>query len=226
MNRSLSQEKLKLIACVTMLVDHVGVVLVPHLWLRMIGRLSFPIFCFLLAEGVFHTRHPGKYALRLAGVALLTEIPFDLCFFGGIYWLHQNVLFTMLLGFCALQAGKKLDSFLLKLLVTLPFMFLAERLQTDYGMEGVLLIAIFGLTREFPRRELCQALLMLLLFYNPGGWGTISVLGIPVNAQALCVLAMIPIALYSGEKHSYSKWLQWGFYLFYPAHLTLLTLLS
>ena len=225
MKRCFSQEALKVIACVTMLTDHVGAVFLPWTWPRIIGRLSFPIFCFLLAEGVFRTRHPGKYALRLAIMALVAELPFDYCFFGGIRLGHQNVMVTLLLGFCALQAGKNLENFFLKLLVALPFLFLAEYLKSDYGVEGVLLVLIFGLTRDLPWSGLCRAILILLVFYDPGGWGTFSLLGIPVNRQSLCVLAMVPITLYSGEKNSYNKWLQWGFYLFYPAHMAFLALL-
>lgn len=63
MRRSLSQESLKLIACVTMLLDHIGAVFLPGYYtyyaLRILGRLSFPIYCFLLVEGAHHTRNPS-----------------------------------------------------------------------------------------------------------------------------------------------------------------------
>ena len=109
MKRGLSQETLKLIACLTMLLDHIGAVFMPGSVLRDIGRLSFPIFCFLLSEGVFHTRDPRKYALRLTLGMFLAELPFDFAFYGGIHWGHQNVMLTRLLGFLALWAGKGLQ---------------------------------------------------------------------------------------------------------------------
>ena len=57
--RGFSQESLKLIACLTMLVDHIGALLMPqYMWMRAIGRLSFPIYCFMLAEGVHYTKNP------------------------------------------------------------------------------------------------------------------------------------------------------------------------
>ena len=85
MKKCLSQEWLKIIACVIMLIDHIGAVLLPqYIWLRYIGRIAFPIYCFLLAEGVHYTKNPQKYGLRLAAGALLSEIPFDLALFGGV----------------------------------------------------------------------------------------------------------------------------------------------
>ena len=95
----LSQESLKLIACITMLLDHIGATLVLRMVqgmpmpndqyrqlvgiyyaFRIIGRIAFPIFCFLLVEGAYRTRNPKKYGLRLFIGMLLSEIPFDLAF--------------------------------------------------------------------------------------------------------------------------------------------------
>jgi len=226
MKHGLSQEGLKLIACLTMLCDHIGAVLVPWIPLRIIGRLSFPIFCFLIAEGTFHTRHPGKYALRLAIGAVLAELPFDFCFFGRIYWGHQNVMVTLLLGFAAVHAGRYMQGFWRKLLSAVPFLLIAFFAQADYGVEGVLLILLFGLTRELPFRQLVQLLGMFLIFWEPKGWPLFTVLGLPVTLQMTCVLSMLVIALYTGEKRTTSKALQWGFYLFYPLHMLILAFLQ
>ena len=85
---SLSGSGLKWLAMLTMLLDHIGAVLLkPYLAdpaaaavypvLRRIGRMSFPIYCFLLTEGVRHTAHPHRYAQRLLGFALLSEPAFN-----------------------------------------------------------------------------------------------------------------------------------------------------
>src|SRR5699024_500130 len=92
--KGLSQEGLKLLACLTMLLDHIGATLVPGWTLRIIGRLAFPIFCFLLAEGAHYTKNPAKYAFRLAIGAILSEIPFDFALFGGWTWYYQSVMLT------------------------------------------------------------------------------------------------------------------------------------
>ena len=155
-NKSLSQEGLKLIACVTMLIDHVGAVFFPqNLWLRVIGRLAFPIYCFLLAEGSRYTRNPAKYALRLFIGLLLAEIPFDLALYGQISWAHQSVMFTLLLAFFLAHAMKKLPLWG-KLLVVIPFYFAAELLHTDYGGLGIVMAAVFIIGRELPEPMVIQ----------------------------------------------------------------------
>lgn len=223
--RGISQETLKLIACVTMLLDHIGATLVPGWTLRIIGRVAFPIYCFLLVEGAHYTRNPKKYALRLAIGAVLSELPFDLAFFGGWTWGYQSVMLTMLVGFLALQAMAKCPNYLLKCLIALPFALLAEWLLTDYGGAGVLLIALFGVTRELPHRLLIQFLGMALIcnYLIPGSRIPIGRFSIAIELFAL--LALIPIAFYSGRKATGSKAVQWGFYLFYPVHLTVLYLI-
>jgi len=139
----LSQEALKLTACIAMLIDHIGAYLLPqYTLLRIIGRIAFPIFCFLLVEGVNHTRNPKKYLQRLAVGMVLSEIPFDLAFFrDGISWAHQSVMVTLLLG-CIMVLLMHRSKGFRKLLWLVPFYFAAEWLRTDYGGEGILLIAL------------------------------------------------------------------------------------
>lgn len=222
----LSQEGLKLFACVVMLIDHVGAVLFPqHFWMREVGRLAFPIFCFLLSEGVHYTRSPGRYVLRLTIGAAISELPFDYGLFGRMTLGYQNVMLTMLLGFLALLALKKLNNPVLKVLAAAVCCGLAKLLKTDYAWGGVLLILLFGVTRELPRRLLWQTIGMGILcgWVMPGAM--IQVCGIRFGVELLAVFALIPIALYSGKKLGHSKAAQWGFYLFYPVHLSILWVL-
>ena len=216
-NKPLSQEGLKLIACVTMLIDHVGAVFFPqNLWLRIIGRLAFPVYCFLLAEGVHYTKKPAKYALRLFIGLLLAELPFDLTFFGSFTWAHQSVMFTLLLAFLMGMLMKKLP-LLGKLLAVIPFYFAAELLHTDYGGMGIIMCAVFLIGRKLPEALLFQAIGVLLVNLSYYSRSFI---------QPYAILAMVPIALYSGKKATGSKWVQRAFYLFYPAHLLVLGLIS
>lgn len=208
MRRGLSQEQLKGIACVSMLLDHIGVVLFPGaVWLRAIGRLAFPIYCFLLVEGFGKTKNRRKYALRLLIGAILAEIPYDLALHGGVCWQRQNVMLTLLLGFGMLWYLEEKGQYWCVILAALT----AQVLGADYGGFGIVLIAVFCLTREREDRGVLQAVLMGLCFFAMDG-GKVTV--------QLFALASIPlIRAYSGRKTTQSRALQWGFYLFYPAHL-------
>lgn len=220
-NKHLHQETLKIVACITMVMDHIGAFLVPQIWLRCVGRLAFPIFCFLLVEGFAHTKNPKGYGLRLLLGAILSELPYDLLLNDRISFAHQNVMITLLLGFLMLQLIKNLSQSWHKILMVLPFYFVAEFLRCDYGGAGILTIAIFALIPTIPM----QAILLAVLYGTMSGY-TLFFLGIPFSIQLLGVLAMVPIALYSGQKLTNHKWIQWGFYLFYPIHLALLYIIQ
>ena len=224
--RPLSQEGLKFLACAIMLLDHIGATLIPWGTLRIIGRLAFPIFCFLLAEGAHYTRNPRNYLLRLGIGAILSELPFDLALFGNWSWQHQSVMITLLLGAMALLAMKRMTQPLLKILVLLLFAFLADFMNTDYGGAGVLMIALFGLTRERKYGWLVQLLGMYLIcrWIIPGG--VVWFIDRYVFIEIFAILALIPIWLYSGKKSTSSRAVQWAFYLFYPVHLWILYLIS
>jgi len=238
--RGLSQETLKLIACVTMLIDHIAAVLVIpsdaamlagdttvawiNVFMRGIGRVAFPIFCFLLVEGAHHTRNPRKYALRLSLGMVLSEIPFDLAFFGGPTWAHQSVMVTLLLGFGMIQGMKRVKH-IWKLICILPFYLVAEWLHTDYAGEGILIIAMFALVKEVRHENWVRLAGMALLLWDNTAmfqWN----LGVPIYYNRIRMLSAVPIFCYDGSKRTYSKAVQWAFYLFYPVHITILLLVK
>lgn len=115
-----SGSTVKLVGIITMFLDHFAAailarILIAHSWsdqlylaytfLRIVGRLGFPIFCFLLVEGFTKTRSKVKYAVRLGMFALISEVPFDLAFSGKVLeFFYQNVYFTLFLGLIALCA--------------------------------------------------------------------------------------------------------------------------
>ena len=113
----LNSFQLKCIAVITMIIDHTGAVLFPgELVFRYIGRISFPIFCFLLVEGFFHTRDMRKYMLRLGVFAVLSEIPYDLAFRGTMLeFSHQNVFFSLLIGVMMMYALEKSSEWPIKM---------------------------------------------------------------------------------------------------------------
>ncbi len=236
----LSQEGLKVIACVTMLIDHIGATLVYDLYymeqdmaradmlldlyyaLRIIGRIAFPIYCFLLVEGAHHTRNPKNYAIRLAIGVLLSEIPFDLALNDGFDWKDNSVMLTMLLGYGMILVMERLPG-IWKCASALPFYYGAEWLYTDYGGNGILIIAMLALTRNMPYERVLRVLgFGVFLFFG----AKIRILGIRVPIELFGLLALVPMFCYNGTKRTGSKAVQWAFYLFYPVHLLLLWVLQ
>ena len=224
----LPQEVLKLIACITMLIDHFGASILLELQIpqmaqiyyacRIIGRMAFPIYCFLLAEGMRHTRNPLKYILRLGIGILLAELPYDFLFEGGFTWAHQSVMVTLTLGAVMILCMQKTDKKWLKILLVVPFAVLAEICKCDYGAGGIVMIAVFALFDRLP----IQILGLWLVNRELLSTSAVTVFGLVLRIQSLALLALIPISLYNGKKLSHSKTIQWGFYLFYPVHLLIL----
>ena len=190
-----------------MLLDHIGAVFLPWPWLRILGRLAFPIYCFLLCEGLRHTRSLHRYLLRLGVVGLLAEIPFDLLFYGELTFVHQNVMFTLILGLLASVAVERLETPWQKAAAVVLTILAAELLGTDYGGIGVLLILTLAVGRDLR----LWAVMMAVLFLAAGG------------VQIFGLLALIPIGLCSGRRTGWGRWWMNGFY---PAHLVALLLLE
>lgn len=204
---------LKMIALLTMLTDHIGAVLFPQMIiLRCIGRISFPIYAFLLVEGFIHTRDVRKYSLRLLLFALLSEIPFDMAFFGkALYWQHQNIFFTLFLGVLMLAMIQKF-SFqpAAQILSAATCIAAAFVFRVDYSGIGVILILALWYFRAHPVKRLAAFVLLLVLGYGTG-------------IESWALLSYVPIALYNGRRGPSMKYV---FYIFYPAHLIVLVLLQ
>lgn len=234
-----SQEGLKVIATLTMLLDHFGATIVYSTYmyamvmgditaaermrrlyycLRIIGRIAFPIYCFQLVEGFHHTRDLKKYVRRLAVGLVLSELPFDLAFSGGIDWTGSSVMVTLLLG-VLMMVGMETFQGWRRLLAIPPFVFLAELLGSDYGGNGIAIIAMLYLTRNIPYEKLWRVCgFAVLLWFG----GTLRIFGVEVPLELFGILSLVPIFLYDGEKVTTAKWVQWAFYLFYPVHLLVL----
>ena len=200
--------QLKLLAMLAMTADHIGAVFFPEIpLLRWIGRLAMPVLCFFIGEGLRHTRSPRRYLLRLTGFALLSELPFDLAFYGGIEWGHQNVYFTLALGLLALWAiqSRGMEGWLLALTAALA----AELLGCDYGMYGVLLILLLDRFHRARSEQLAAAALLNLAFFG-------------LQTQTLSLIALPLLWLYNGKRGRDDRRL---FYLYYPAPLCVLGIL-
>ena len=228
--RIIPQEILKLIACIAMLIDHIGAAIVPTLSVsymvdlyyvcRIIGRIAFPIYAFLLCSGMRHTGNPAKYILRLAVGALLAELPFDLLFEGGITWQSQSVMVTLALGATMLLLTRKAENKVLKAVIAVPFALLAELCNCDYGGWGIAIIALFEILEQLPLAIMGLGAISVLMPSAKVALGSMS-----VSVQLFSILGMLPIYYYSDTKLTNSKAVQWAFYLFYPMHLFVLWLI-
>ena len=207
----LTSYQLKWIAIITMVIDHTGAVLFPECMLmREIGRVSFPIFCFLLVEGFFHTHDLYQYMIRLGTFAVISEIPYDLAFRETILeFTHQNVFFTLLLGVLMMYVLQMAGEWPTKVVEVLLVMWAAVCLKTDYSFKGILLILVFYLFRQNKRLKLAGGILWNFLWKG--------------NLQKYGAIAMFPIALYNGER---GKGIKYFFYIFYTMHLFLLFLMK
>lgn len=249
--RGLSGCWLKIIAVVTMLIDHTAATILERilmhqpqwasltqdnmqiLWgiyliMRLIGRMAFPIYCFLLVEGFHYTKSRGKYALRLFIFAVISEVPFDMAFNQSFFSMSYNSVFlTLLIGLLAIWAGdslaqrirfKNTEGFrtyfaeLVKVAVVIAAILIggaaAELLNTDYGASGVFAIGI------------------MYLFYNRRmlGFG-LMVFSLGIFAGVIewaAFLMLIPLYFYNGSR---GKQIKYFFYVFYPAHLLILSLI-
>lgn len=199
--------QLKCIAIVSMALDHTGAVLYPsQIWLRCLGRIAFPIFCFLIVEGFFHTRDVRRYMGRLGVFALISEIPYDLAFRGvPLEYAHQNVFFTLLIGIGMMVLLERNREWPVKAVILLLAMWLAVLIRSDYNFRGVLLIFVFYIFHE-----------SRWLAVTAGGFWNFLYQGV---IQKYGVLSVLPLALYNGER---GRKMKYFFYIFYPAHLLLL----
>lgn len=214
----MSNFTLKWIAILCMFIDHIGAIFTPYEFnmFRIIGRLAFPIFCFLLVEGFYHTRNVKNYVIRLGIFVLLSELPFDLAFSGKITNESQNVFFTLFIGMLVICSMRFIESKvkdnnpILCCFLCLPVIalgcFLAYLLKTDYEIRGILLIvAFYGLRDRF------FVLLMVSFAILSGKY------------EIYAFISMLLISLYNGKKGPSMKFF---FYLFYPGHLLILYLLA
>lgn len=211
---------LKLIALSTMIIDHYGAIFQPgEIAFRLIGRLAFPIYCFLLVEGFFHTKDVKKYALRLLAFALISELPFDYAFFDGIFWGHQNIFFTLFIGLAAvyLLDKNKNGHYVTKLVIGIGAAFLATMLSTDYAYIGIVYILAFYYTKELP--------LFKRLTLVASAMFTTNLIG-SSGLQQYSLLGLIPIMLYNRKPGIKNKAVQLFFYAAYPLHLLLFALIK
>lgn len=223
----LSGSVLKVIAMVVMLIDHGAFILLtqyppamrPLFTLggtgyslyricRDIGRIAFPIFCFLLVEGFLHTRNRWKYGRNLFLFACISEIPWNYMFANTYQYEKQNVFFTLFLGylaFCAIEYFWEKRS--LQFLCVLALLAVSVFLNADYGWKGfIFLLIMYWFRNEKPAQAIIGS---CWLYYE---WKA--------------CFAFLFINMYNGKRGFIKgKAAKYFFYAFYPLHITILVLL-
>lgn len=222
--RFLSNNQLKILALIAMTADHVGLQLLPQLgFLRIIGRLAFPIFAYMIAEGCQYTRNRKKYLLTLAVMAAL----FQIVYFVAMDSVYQGIFVTFTLSVIlifvfdrarerrtvasALLAGGVMAAVIF-LCTVLPRLWSSSDFAVDYGIWGVLLPGAVYFERKRIGKLLMTALLLSALALEWGG------------TQWFALLALIPLACYNGQRGKYK--MKNLFYIYYPAHLVVIWLLD
>lgn len=234
---------LKLFAIIIMTIDHTGHMLgidyidgrnyLSHVFtydqymmLRTIGRLAFPIFCYMIVEGYFHTRNVWKYGVRLLIFALVSQIPFNLMQTREIYTpgCNTNVFFTLCLGLMAVAVldtchkkakemkkdpmnslGQRAGIYAIGVVFAITMMLIAETLKTDYHSLGVIIILCFYIFRGKPVRLFLSV--YLAIYYMSD------------QLELYALYAFIPILLHNKKKGPGMKYF---FYVYYPLHITVL----
>ena len=225
----LSGSALKIIAVLSMVIDHCAYFLMEHgtpLYgvMRCFGRIAFPVFAFLIAEGFAHTRNRARYFITILGFAIISEIPWYLL--NGYDGTH-NVMFTLAIGVAALTVFDRLCEHrpLCVIAITL-LLVLAYWMGVDYDWRGVLMIVLFYMLRHqtiepwsdcyeicFHSQAIRQIIFTFPLMMHYGIAGP--------------VLASFIIFLYDGTRgHIKGAVAKYSFYAFYPIHLIILHLIS
>ena len=211
---------LKIIALTSMIIDHYGAIFQNGVDIyRIIGRIAFPIYAFLLVEGYTHTRNVKKYAIRLLLFAIISEVPFDLAFYNRIGFIHQNIFFTLFIGVILmylLDNKEKKYNFNSNLII-IAAGFVAMISNVDYNFIGIIYILIFYYTKDFDKLKRLKYTSVSLFVTNLLTFGF---------GQQYAILALPLIYFYNGKLGPNNKFLQIFFYIAYPLHLLIFSLVK
>ena len=215
---SLTGNQLKILACIAMFADHAAKAWLARgmtytLLSQVLGRIAFPIYCFFITEGFFHTQSPRKYILRLLLFGILSEVQYDIIFHRAVWYpKNQNVLFILALGLLMFVCLSKVESirtmrielsWVLRLLIVAGFATAAHYLCLDYKERGMLCMAVLYFLRDQRPRSV------------PVMWACL-----PLNMKNCSnpgsFLSAFPLHFYNGDRGKAN--LKYFFYWFYPVH--------
>lgn len=210
----LGREILKWIAIITMTIDHLGAILFPeHLVLRIIGRLAFPIFCYLIVLGVETTRNVRNYFIRLLLFAFVSQVPYYLAL-GYEPFASLNIFFTLSFGIL----------FFIHPLLILLSISVSYLLNFDYGPYGIALIASMYVLRKDIRNGIALIVLLNILYFFISEIQPLSLLALPIIISHKN--RFIKKEKEADGNNFYPLWRKYFFYIYYPLHLTALYIIK
>lgn len=232
--RFLSGNTLKIIAAVSMVIDHAGMIFFPRYEVfRILGRIAFPIFSFMIAEGCRYTKNRLRYFLSVFVLGVLCQSAYLI--YGGNMYLNVLItfsvsiliiytvdLFKRVLFSPSYKPIVKLFAGLLPVVAVVGAYFLNKAVRIDYGLWGCLLPVAASICHA-PKDNAPQWLKRIDRNYLSVALMTVDLLALisvsPKRAW-FALLAIPLLLLYSGKRGRYK--LKYFFYIFYPAHLAIL----
>ena len=222
MNKKLNAFHLKIIAIIAMTINHLGQNFAPKfnpLWweftYQFIGKLTFPIMAYLLIEGYRHTKRFKNYVLRLALFAVISILPYHYVLnkTGSIY-IFNNILFTLTIGLLML----KIIDFYPKYEKYIVFIASLLTIASDWNIFGILIIHSFYINKNFKHLIIITIAMTI---------AQIALTGQTISLATLGILMVIPLLkLYNGQKGFSNNLIKYGFYVYYPLHLTIIILIQ
>jgi hypothetical protein len=216
----LNNNQLKMIAMISMLIDHIGLILFPRIRiLRYIGRLAFPIYSYMIAEGCRYTKNRKRYLGMIVGMAFI----FQIVYFIFMQSIYQGILVNFSLSIITIFAiesfinnkSKKnrslmiLTIFVVMLIsIGFPLIFSKYGFDIDYNLWGLFLpiLVYFAPTKKWRIVYTALLLIMMAIFSSRIQWWSL-----------LC----IPLFMLYNEERG-NKNLKYIFYIFYPLHLIII----
>ena len=215
---------IKIIAVLTMVLDHIKYALpcTNGILTEYFGRISFPLFAFLVTEGYIHTKNLKKYCLRLLIFGIISQIPF--MFFRSLVgeWKMLNIMFTMFLGIMAIFAYNKIDKKYISIPIVILIATLGEIIRVDYGAYGVLTVfIIYFLKNKKILLPIVYGAFVFVYYYSMlKEW----IIVMPYVLYPFCTwLSSLIMVLYNGKQ---GKNVKYFFYGFYPIHMIVVYLIS
>ena len=243
MDKRINSFTLHILAMIFMLSDHLWIIFFPNqLWLYALGRLTFPIFAFMIVEGFFRTKNRKKYLIRIFIFAIISEIPFNL--FSSLamrkvtmlFYPYNNVLWTFLIALCGLNLLEEIENFknldkvirfLEKITISFISIMMAYLIKSDYLGYGVITVLIFYFFREKNYRNIffqAVSIAILNIFIMPEYEFPFNFFGkeIFIKVQIFAIFSLPIIWLYNGKQGIHNNFIKYVFYFFYPLHLLLI----